>query len=481
MEGGSCDPPNNYRFPMCAITEHLSIDKMSAIKRFIYFSLFVLCVVSVVSAGAEMLAIHAGRIITVSGDEIENGVVLVENGKIKAVGVANEILIPGDAQKIDASNKTIIPGLIDSQSRLFLMDSELNQRSGAVEYNILDAIDSFSDDYKQVLAQGVTSVCVVPVSPSPIAGTAAVLKLNGERSPAKMLLKGNVALKVSIGLSSGSVSSSLMRLEQYASLRETFIAAKSYLKRLEKYEHQVAEYEKKKKEAKEKEAKKKAEDKKEDKPQPDKPAKPAKPEPELKRPKKFPENATYELLVKVLRRKIPLRVEAHRVDDIRHALRLAQEYDFSLILDKCTQGHLVADEISKHKRNVGVIAGPVTTSLVNMPTLEYVDHDSASAGIMSRKGIQVAIGTSARDGTGSKFLLPSAAMAVAGGMDADMALRAVTLTAAEILGVADRVGSIDVGKDADIVVLSGGPLESFTQVEMVLIQGKKVYERKAAK
>lgn len=353
------------------------------------------------------------------------------------------------------------------------MDSELNQRSGAVEYNIVDAIDSFSDDYKQVVAQGVTSVCVVPVSPSPIAGTAAVLKLNGERSPAKMLLKGNVALKASIGLSSGGQSSSLMRLEQYASLRETFIAAKSYLKRLEKYEHEVAEYEKKKKEAKEK-----AEDEEEDKPQP---AKPAKPEPELKRPKKFSESATYELLVKVLRRKIPLRVEAHRVDDIRHALRLAEEFDFSLILDKCTQGHLVADEISKHKRNVAVIVGPVTTSLVNMPSLEYVKHDSASAGIMSGKGIQVAIGTSARDGAGSKFLLPSAAMAVAGGMDPDMALRAVTLTAAEILGVSDRVGSIDVRKDADIVVLSGGPLESFTQVEMVLIEGKKVYERKATK
>jgi imidazolonepropionase-like amidohydrolase len=221
--------------------------------------------------------------------------------------------------------------------------------------------------------------------------------------------------------------------------------------------------------------------KKEEKPEPGKPAKPAKPEPELKRPKKFPESPTYELLVKVLRRKIPLRVEAHRVDDIRHALRLAEEYDFSLILDKCTQGHLVADEIRKHKRNVPVIAGPVTTSFVNTTSLEYVEHDSASAAIMSSKGIQVAIGTSAQDGLGSKFLLPSAAIAVAGGMDPDMALRAITLTAAEILGVADRVGSIDVGKDADIVILSGGPLESFTQVEMVLIEGKKVYERKAAK
>ena len=449
---------------------------MSAIKRFICFSLFVLSAVSVVSVRAEMLAIHAGRIITVSGDEIKNGVILIDNGKIKAVGVGNDILIPADARKIDASDKTVIPGLIDSQSRLFLMDSELNQRSGAVEYNVIDAIDSFSDDYKQVLAQGVTAVCVVPVSRSPIAGRAAVLKLNGEKLPAKMLLKADVALKASIGLSSGSESSSLMRLQQYASLRETFIGAKSYLKRLEKYEHQLAEYEKKKKEAKEK-----AKEKKEEKPEPGKPAKPAKPEPELKRPKKFPESATYELLVKVLRRKIPLRIEAHRVDDIRHALRLAEEFDFSLILDKCTQGHLVADEIRKHKRNVPVIAGPVTTSFVNTPSLENVDHDSASAGIMSSKGIQVAIGTSARDGMGSKFLLPSAAMAVAGGMDPDMALRAVTLTAAEILGVADRVGSIDVGKDADIVVLSGGPLESFTQVEMVLIQGKKVYERKAAK
>ena len=240
MEDGSCDPPNDYRFPMCAITEHWSIDKMSAIKRFIYFSLFALSAVSVVSAGADMLAIHAGRIITVSGDEIENGVILVVDGKIKDVGVGSDILIPEGARKIDASDKTIIPGLIDPQSRLFLMDSELNQQSGAVEYNVIDAIDSFSDDYKQVVAQGVTAVCVVPVSRSPIAGTAAVLKLNGEKLPAKMLLKGDVALKASIGLSSGSESSSLMRLQQYASLRETFIGAKSYLKRLETNKHQLA-------------------------------------------------------------------------------------------------------------------------------------------------------------------------------------------------------------------------------------------------
>ena len=137
---------------------------------------------------------------------------------------------------------------------------------------------------------------------------------------------------------------------------------------------------------------------------------------------------------------------------------------------------MVAEEIARRKATV--ILGPVSTSFVDMPILEYRNHDIRNAAILSEKGIKLALGVSGRDGASSKFITLAAAMAVANGMDRDMALRAVTLTPAEILGVADRIGSLEVGKDADIVILSGHPLDSLSRVEMVLIEGKTVFERK---
>jgi len=147
-----------------------------------------------------------------------------------------------------------------------------------------------------------------------------------------------------------------------------------------------------------------------------------------------------------------------------------------LILDKCTEGYLVAEEIARRKATV--ILGPVSTSFADMPILEYRNHDIRNAAILSEKGIKLALGVSGRDGASSKFIALAAAMAVANGMDRDLALRAVTLTPAEILGVADRIGSLQAGKDADIVILSGHSLDTLSRVEMVLIEGKTVFERK---
>jgi imidazolonepropionase-like amidohydrolase len=341
-----------------------------------------------------------------------------------------------------------------------VIDSELNEsRSIAPELNILDGLDPFIKEAPEVAAQGVTAVYISPGSRSLIGGSGAVLKLNGSKDVGKMLLKGEVAIKGAIGVSSNNQSSSLGRLANYSSIREALLETKIYMHNKEKHAREQAEYDKKKAEYDKKKETKPTE--KIDKP---------------KRPARFRPNPTREVLAKVLSKEVPLQIEAHRVTDILNALRLVDEFGFTLILDKCTEGYMIAEEIVRRKATV--LLGPISSSFVDMPRLEYRHHDIRNAAILSEKGVKLALGVSGRDGASSKFVTLAAAMAVANGMDRDMALRAVTLTPAEILGVADRIGSLEVGKDADIVILSGHPLDMFSQVEMVLIEGKTVFERK---
>jgi hypothetical protein len=304
-------------------------------------------------------------------------------------------------------------------------------------------------------------VYVTPGNRSLLAGRGAILKLNGAKTARQMVLKADVAVKAAVGISSSGQSSSLVRLDQYAQVRDALIATQNYMRTKRKYEQQLKEYEKKK-----------AEREKKGGPSPDNKEKP-------KRPSKPRANPTYEILTKVLDKKIPLQVEAHRVDDILNVFRLKDEFGCDLILEKCTEGYVIADEIARRK--VPVIVGPVSTSFIDMPQLEYRNHCVRNAAVLADEGIQLAIGVAGRDGRSSKFVTTAAAMAVASGMDRDDALRAITLTPAEILGVADRIGSLEEGKDADIVILDGHPLDSSSRVETVFVNGKIVYERKRAK
>jgi imidazolonepropionase-like amidohydrolase len=410
------------------------------------------------SAGAQEIAIKAGTILPISDAHIENGTILIKDGKIAALG--QNIAIDADARVIDASAKFVMPGMIDAQSRLFVIENELNERrSIAPELSILDGLDPFVKEAPEVAAQGITSIYITPGSRSLIGGRSAVLKLNGTKDVGRMLLKDDIAVKGAIGVSSNNESSSLERLANYSSIREALLETKIYMHNKEKHEREQAEYNKKKAEY----------DKKKE-------ARPTEKVEKPKRPARFRTNPTREVLAKVLSKEIPFQIETHRVTDILNALRLADEFGFTLILDKCTEGYLVAEEIARSKATV--ILGPVTTSLIDMPRLEYRRHDIRNAAILSEKGVKLALGVSGRDGASSKFVAVAAAMAVANGMDRDLALRAVTLTPAEILGVADRIGSLQVGKDADIVILSGHPLDSLSQIEMVLIEGKTVFERK---
>ena len=409
--------------------------------------------------GEQVVAIRAGHILTISDNPIENGIVLIKNGKIEALG--RNVVLPEDVRLIDANDKFVMPGLIDAQSRLFVMDSELNEsRTIAPELNILDAIDPFIKEYREVLAQGVTAVCVAPGSRGLIGGRSAVLKLNGSKNIDRMVLKADATVKAAVGVSANNESASLTRLGHYSAIREALIATKVYMQRKEKADREMAEYNRKKAEYKKKEGEK----------EPEKKEKP-------KRPAQFRSNPGSDVLVRILRKEIPLQVEAHRVTDIINVLRLADEFGFTLILDKCTEGYLIADEIARRK--VPVIVGPVSTSFVDIPRLEYRNHNMSNAAILSKKGVKTALGVSGRDGASSKFITLAAAMAAANGMDKDAALRAITLTPAELLGVADRIGSLQVGKDADLVILNGPPLDIRSRVEMVMIEGKVVFDRKS--
>jgi imidazolonepropionase-like amidohydrolase len=431
---------------------------MKDIRSIVVLAFLFLLFLSAGAFGSQEIVINAGTILPISNAPIENGTILIKDGKIAAI--RQNIAVGADARVIDASGKFVMPGMIDAQSRLFVIDSELNESGSIVpELNILDGLDLFVKEAPEVVAQGVTAIYITPGSRSLIGGSGAVLKLNSSKDVGNILLKGDIAVKAAIGVSENNESSSLGRLADYSSIREALLETKIYMHNKEKYERELSEYSKKMAEYKKK-----------------KQAKPTEKFDKPKRPARFHPNPTREVLAKVLSKELPLQIEAHRVTDILNALRLADEFGFGLILDKCTEGYMIAEEIARRK--VPVILGPVSTSFIDMPRLEYRHHDIRNAAILSKKGVKLALGVSGRDGASSKFVTLAAEMAVANGMDKDMALRAMTLTPAEILGVADRIGSLQAGKDADIVILSGHPLDSLSRIEMVLIDGKTVFERK---
>ncbi|UCG58884.1 MAG: hypothetical protein JSU70_05090, partial [Phycisphaerales bacterium] len=300
---------------------------MNHIRRVQIVQQCLLLTVLLVPVTAKDFAIRGGTILPISSNPVEAGTVLIHNGKIRALG--SDVVAPAKARVIDATDKHVVPGFVDSQSRLYVIDRELNEgRSVAPEFNVVDALDPFIKYYDEVLAQGVTAVYVAPGNRSLLAGRGAILKLNGAKTTKQMVLKADVAVKAAIGISSSGQSSSLARLDQYAQIRDALIATQDYMRTMRKYKQELKEYEKKKAEREKKGGAAQGQDDKE------KPKRPSKPK----------ANPTYEILTKVLDKEMPLQVEAHRVDDILNAFRLRDEFGCDLILEKCTEGHAIADE-----------------------------------------------------------------------------------------------------------------------------------------
>lgn len=390
----------------------------------------------------EVTAVVGARVLTGAGLEIENGIVLIEGGKIKAVGKAGEVAVSDGARVVDAAGRVVTPGLVDSHSHLGLGPSggvtEDNETSGPVtpELRIIDSIhpEGLGPDesqFRHALAEGVTTVVARPGSGNVIGGQSAVLKLRGGTVD-DMVILFPADMKMALGRKDSYASKGVMPTTKMGAAylaRKALIEAAEYGGALERYEKAKA-----------------------------------------KDPKAAPPSRDLgkEALLKVVRREIPVHIHVHSSDEIMTAVRLGEEFGFlRLSLGHATDAYKVAGELAR--RGVIVVVGPQMTVYDDDERLVNL------AGYLSDKGVHVDIMSDA-DVVQQSFLRYQAAVAVKYGMDPGQALRAITLNPAKTMGLESRIGSLEPGKDADLVVFDGDPFDVATRTLTVFIDGRIVYE-----
>jgi imidazolonepropionase-like amidohydrolase len=382
------------------------------------------------------MAIVGGTVVPVEGDPIENGVVLVDDGRIVAVGGA-DLAVPDGATVVPADGKWVLPGFIDAHAHVGVHEEgegwagqDVNEMTepNTAHVRAVDAINPTEQGFRDAIGGGVLTVNVNPGSGNPIGGQTVALKCWG-RTVDEMVLRQPSGLKSALGENPKRVygerkQTPSTRLGTAGILRDAFTQAGNYLAKWAN-------------------------------PDPDKP-----PERDLK----------MEALAKVLRREIPWRQHCHRADDIATAMRIAEEFGYEMVIDHGTEAHLLADLIAA--RNIPVIIGPLFTS---RSKVELRNRSLANPGRLDAAGVTIAI-TTDHPVVPISFLIHQATLAVKEGLDPVVALRAVTINPARIIGVADRLGSIEPGKDADLCVWSGDPLDVMSRVERAFIEGTQVYE-----
>jgi imidazolonepropionase-like amidohydrolase len=395
------------------------------------------------------IAFRGARIHTVSGPVIDGGVLLIQNGKIVAIGGQDEVAIPEGTTVHDVTGKTIIPGLVDSHSHIGIYprpavpaNGDGNEMSGPVQPSLraLDAIYPDDPGIRMAVAGGVTTANIMPGSGNAIGGQTVYVKLRGQSIEAMRIAKTKVlgGLKMANGENPKNYGrrtpqqAPVTRMKVAALQREQFAKARDYQQKWEAHRKAVA-------------AGKES----------------APPETDL----------ALEPLVEVLQRKRTVHFHTHRADDLLTALRIAEEFGFEIVLQHATEGYRVVEELVRRKV-------PASLTLVDSPggKLETAGLLEENAAILDKAGVEVAINTDDFI-TESRFFLRTGAIAVRGGMSEDRALRALTLNPAHMLHLEDRLGSLEKGKDADFVVLSGAPFSVYTHVLETYIDGLKVFDR----
>ncbi len=396
-----------------------------------------------------MLVIRGGTIIT-PDKVIKEGSVLIDEGKIAQVG--KDIAVPVGAKVVEAGGKFIIPGMIDAHCHTGVFadgvgweKSDGNETTDPITPH-LRAIDAIHPDdmaFKDLREAGVTTINTGPGSANVIGGQTVVIKTCG-KTVDEMLVCAPVAMKMALGENPKRVygeqkKTPSTRMGNAGVLRECLMKAQDYQERRERYEQQLADYKANKGNGKE-------------------------PEPPER-------NLRLQALGRVLKREIPAHVHAHRADDMLTALRIAAEFDFRVIFIHATEGYKVAGILAKER--IPCVVGPI---LFSRTKYELHGMNPRNPAILSEAGVKVAIQTDQMSAV--KYILFDAALAVREGMDEQEAIKAITIYPAEILGIANRVGSLEEGKDADIVIMSGPPLDvKDSRVERVFIAGKQVYNR----
>jgi imidazolonepropionase-like amidohydrolase len=301
--------------------------------------------------------------------------------------------------------------------------------------------------FKELVAAGVTTVLTGPGSGNLIGGQWVCLKTAPQPSVEQMVLLEPAGMKMALGENPKRVygeqkKAPSTRMGNAAKLRAALVDAQNYLEKLRRYEADLAEYQ----------TKVEVEDE------------------DAEEPKLPERDLKLEALGKVLRREMKARIHAHRADDMLTAIRIAEEFGLDLTLEHATEGYKIADVLVD--KGIPVTAGPILFSRVKY---ELKNMTPRNPGLMAKAGVKVAIQTDEMSAV--KYLTINAALAMREGMAEDEALKAITINPAEIIGVADRVGSLEAGKDADLVVFSGHPFDYRTVAELVLVDGQVAYKR----
>jgi len=374
-----------------------------------------------------MLAITNAKIITMEDKDYERGTILIEKGKILDVG--EKISIPRRARVVNIQGKYVLPGFIDAHTHVGINEEiyriegdDTNEMTDPItpQLRALDAVNPNDPGFKDALLGGVTTVMVAPGSANVIGGMVTVLKVWG-KSFTDMIIKPEAGLKIALGENPKRVYGEqkkmpLTRMATAAMLRQAFIEADNYRNKRDK-------------------------------------------ERDLKK----------ENLVKVLNGEIPLRAHAHRADDVLTAIRVAKEFGLKLIIEHCTEGHKVVEELLEAQ--VAAVVGP---SLTNRAKVEMKEKSFKTSAILTRAGIPVAIITD-HPVIPVQYLVLCAALAVKEGMTAKAALQALTIVPAKILELDHQIGSIKKGKDADLVIWNGHPLDIRSNPDEVYINGNLVF------
>lgn len=388
------------------------------------------------------MLIKNGKVLTMTGKTFDNGFVNIENGKIIAVGRMNELdreveeQLSASESVLDVQGAWVMPGLIDAhchvgiaEEKWGIIGDDCNEMTSPVTPHLraLDAVNPMDPAFHDAIIGGITSLMTGPGSSNVVGGQSLFMKVHG-RCMEHMVVKAPAAMKIAFGenpkMNYGEKDiMPASRMAIAAMLREELYKACGYKEKKERGEVAAGE-----------------------------------------------EDFRMECWLPVLRREIPLKAHVHRADDILTAIRIAKEFQLDMTLDHCTEGHLIADEIAES--GFPVIVGPDMTS---RSKIEVKNMSFKTAGVLERAGIKTAIMTD-HPVSLIRYLPLFAGLCVKQGLSMEGGLKAITLHAAHICGVADRVGSLEQGKDADIAIFSGNPMEVFTKTLFTIVDGEIVYD-----
>lgn len=379
-----------------------------------------------------MIAIKCGKLNTITNGIIENAVLLIEDGKIKDFGT--NVQIPANAQVYDASQHYVMPSLIDAHTHISTF-SEPSTRFGMIDGNemsnpitpfirAMDALNPYDFAISRVRDAGFATVCTLPGSANIIGGTGIVFKLRGNTAE-EMMIPGTEQMKMALGENPRGVYGHdkklpMTRMGVAGLWRQTLAEAKDYSDKLKEAE---------------------------------------------KDPSKAPKfDFKLESLVKVIRGEMKARIHCHRSDDIMTAIRVAEEFNLDYSLEHATEGYKIADVLGAKKATC--VVGPL---LMNPAKQELHEVSQETAGILCKSGVNVCL--TADTGSGTAWLPGEMGIIIRNGLSEEDAFKSVTINPAKLLGVDNRVGSIEKGKDADIAIFDGFPFSTMTLCRFSMIDG----------